>query len=176
MARRATKETAVRDSAQLNVGKLNRRAWEAHTPCGSSTEEQRSQAVFCATTLRAAGLLAVGGVGSVVTARCGDAPPLPPCPHPKSQAAAPLEVINQALKVEDRAGFGARGVFHAVAARRHHFLADELREFFRAEFAQTFEPRDFWLPAGATIPARLAPRASSAECPRSFPPGAGGSR
>ncbi|MBM3838601.1 MAG: hypothetical protein FJ398_11680, partial [Verrucomicrobia bacterium] len=35
---------------------------------GSSTEEQRSQAAFGAKTLRAAGLLSVACVGSVLTA------------------------------------------------------------------------------------------------------------
>ena len=38
-----------------------------------------------------------GGVGLVVTARFGDAPPSPPCPHSKSQAAAPLVVFRQTL-------------------------------------------------------------------------------
>ncbi|MFA6546963.1 MAG: hypothetical protein WCS99_21280, partial [Limisphaerales bacterium] len=46
-------------------------------PCGSSTEEQRSQMAFSLKTLRAAGLLPVACVGSGVTARCGDAPPSP---------------------------------------------------------------------------------------------------
>jgi hypothetical protein len=73
----------------------------------------------------------MGGVGSVVTARCGDASSSPPCPNPKSQAAAPLVVFNQALKVEDRRGLGARRVFHFA---QPHLLADELREFFRADF------------------------------------------
>ena len=36
-------------------------------------------------------------VGSVVTARCGDAPTSPPWPQPKSLAAAPLVVSKQAL-------------------------------------------------------------------------------
>ena len=45
-----------------------------NTPRGSSTEEQRSQPALCAKTLRAAGLLSFASVGSVVTARCGDAP------------------------------------------------------------------------------------------------------
>jgi hypothetical protein len=29
-----------------------------------------------------------------------------------------------------------------VAVRQHHFLADELCEFFRTDFTQTFEARD----------------------------------
>ncbi len=48
-------------------------------------------------TLRAAGLLAVAGVGSVVTARCGDAPTSPSRvagPRQKSLAAAPLAVFK----------------------------------------------------------------------------------
>ncbi len=36
--RGATKETAVRQSAPLSLGNLTGRAWEAHTPGGSSTE------------------------------------------------------------------------------------------------------------------------------------------
>jgi hypothetical protein len=55
---------------------------------------------------------------------------------------ASLVVFNQALKVEDRAGLGMWRVFHTVAVRQHHFLADELREFFRTDFAQAFESRD----------------------------------
>ena len=51
-------------------------------------------------TLPAAGLLAVGCVGSVVTAHHGDAPPSPPCPQPKSLAAAPLAIFRQALNRE----------------------------------------------------------------------------
>ena len=77
-----------------------RDATKENIPCGSLTEEQRSQTAFCSTTLRAAGLLAVGGVGSVVTARFGDAPPSPPCPQPKSFAAAPLVVFKQALPAQ----------------------------------------------------------------------------
>ena len=42
--------------------------------------------------------MAVGCVGLVVTARYGDAPPSPPCPQPKSLAAAPLVILRQALK------------------------------------------------------------------------------
>jgi len=57
----------------------------------------------CSQTLRVAVLLAVGGVGSVVTARCGDVPPSPPCPAPKSLAAAPLGIFRQARR--DRYGF-----------------------------------------------------------------------
>ena len=87
----------MRDSAQLTLGKLTRRTWEDHTPCGSSTEEQRSQTAFGAKTHGAAGLLSVGGVGLVVTARCGDAPTAPPCPQPKSLAAARLAIFKQAL-------------------------------------------------------------------------------
>ena len=63
--RGATKESAVRDSAQRTLGKQTGRAWEAHTPCGSSTEEQRSQTTFCTKTLRAAALLSSASIGSV---------------------------------------------------------------------------------------------------------------
>jgi hypothetical protein len=80
-----------------------RGATRENIPGGSSTEEQRSQTVFPSKTLRAAGLLAVVGVGSVLAARCGNAParvetPSPPWPQPKSLAAAPLVVFKQALK------------------------------------------------------------------------------
>ena len=46
------------------------------------------------------------------------------------------------VEVEDWAGLGARRVFHFA---QPHFLADELREFLRADFAQPFEPREFRL-------------------------------
>src|SRR5208283_1492884 len=59
-----------------------RGATKENIPGGSSTEEQRSQAAFSSKTLRVAGLLPVAGVGSAVTARCGDAPASPPWPQP----------------------------------------------------------------------------------------------
>jgi len=64
---------------------------------GSSTEEQRSQAAFGAKTLRAAGLLSVACVGSVLTARVGDARTSPPWPQPKSLAAGPRAIFGHAL-------------------------------------------------------------------------------
>ena len=42
------------------------------------------------------------------------------------------------VEVEDRAGLGARRVFHFAQS---YFLADELREFLRADLAQAFESR-----------------------------------
>jgi hypothetical protein len=45
----------------------------------------------------AAWLLALGFVVAGVTARCGDAPPAPPRPKPKSTAAASLTIFRQAL-------------------------------------------------------------------------------
>jgi len=77
-----------------------RGAMKENIACGSSTAKQRSQTAVSAKSLRAAGLLALSGVGSVVTARCGDAPPLPPWPKPKSLAAAPLAILRQALTLE----------------------------------------------------------------------------
>src|SRR5258708_4970574 len=62
----------------------------------------RSRTACSAKTLRAAGLLSVAGVGSVVTARCGDASTSPPWPQPKSLAAAPLVVSKQALSLSGR--------------------------------------------------------------------------
>ena len=41
----------MRGSAEQCFRKLNGRAWEAHIPGGSSTEEQRSQSAFGAKTL-----------------------------------------------------------------------------------------------------------------------------
>ena len=76
-----------------------RGATKENTLRGSSTEEQRSQTALCTKTLRAVGLLSLAGVGSVVTARCGDAPPSPPWPKPKSLAAAPLVIFRQALRL-----------------------------------------------------------------------------
>src|SRR6266436_1039794 len=81
-----------------------RGATKENIPGGSSTEEQRSQPAFSTKTLRAAGLLPVAGVGSAVTARCGDAPASPPWPQPKSLAAAPLVVFKQALRPEPGLG------------------------------------------------------------------------
>src|SRR5215207_1682396 len=75
-----------------------RGATKENIPGGSSTEEQRSQPACGAKTLRTAGLLSVAGVGSVLTARCGDARTSPPWPQPKSLAAAPFPVFSQALK------------------------------------------------------------------------------
>src|SRR5712664_1533660 len=76
-------------------------ATKENIPGGSSTEEQRSQTAFSPKTLRAAGLLSVAGVGSFLTARCGDARNSPPWPQPKSLAAAPLVVSKQALRVRE---------------------------------------------------------------------------
>ena len=47
------------DSAQSKSGHLNCRAWEAHIPCGSSTEEQRSRRPVFDETLRAEVFLAL---------------------------------------------------------------------------------------------------------------------
>src|SRR6185503_4778886 len=74
-----------------------RGATKENIPGVSSTEEQRSQTAFSAKTLRAAVLLPVDCVGLAVTARCGDAPASPPCPQPKSPAAAPSPIFRQAL-------------------------------------------------------------------------------
>ena len=87
----------MRISAQLRFGKPICRAWEVHTPGGSSTEEQRSQAAFCSKTLWAAALLAWGFVVASVKARCGDSPLALPRPNPKSLAAAPLAIFRHAL-------------------------------------------------------------------------------
>src|ERR1700679_2024465 len=50
-------------------------------------------------TLRAAVLLAVGFVGSFLTARSGDARNSPPRPQPKSPAAGHLRFFRQSLRI-----------------------------------------------------------------------------
>src|SRR5436190_18839417 len=77
-----------------------RGATKENIPRGSSTEEQRSQPACGAITLRAAGLLPVGFVGSVLTARCGDARTSPPRPQSKSLAAAPFPIFSQTLTLD----------------------------------------------------------------------------
>jgi hypothetical protein len=57
--RGATKESAMRDSARLKSGHLTGRAWEAHIPCGSLTEEQRSRRPVFDETHRAEVFLAL---------------------------------------------------------------------------------------------------------------------
>ena len=93
------------------VGKAGwRGATKENTPCGSSTEEQRSQTAFPTKTLRAAGLLDWGFVVANVTARSGDVPSAPPRPNPKSPAAA-LAIFRQALNHRTtRASSGPRAV------------------------------------------------------------------
>jgi len=66
---------------------------------------QQNQVIRGGENLQTAGLLAVGGVGSVVTARCGDAPTSPPGPWAKSLAAAPLGIFRQALSTVSDRGF-----------------------------------------------------------------------
>jgi hypothetical protein len=96
-----------------------RGATKENIPGGSSTEEQQSQAAFGAKTLRAAGLLTVTGVGSFLTARCGDARNSPPWPRSKSPAAGPLILFKQALKSRIR---GAS--LFQVAIETIYFFAD----------------------------------------------------
>ena len=55
------------------------------------------QQAVCQNLHRAADLLPVAGVGAVVTARFGDAPPSPPWSRTKSFAAAPDAVFKKAL-------------------------------------------------------------------------------
>ena len=66
--------------------------------------EQQGHVIMERKNLSSTGLLTVGGVGSGVTARCGDAPTSPPGPRPKSLAAVPLGIFRQALKEIPRAG------------------------------------------------------------------------
>ena len=76
-----------------------RGATRENIPRGSSTAEQQSQTALRPKTLRAAGLLPVPGVGSFLTARCGDARNSPPWPPPKSLAAGPVVILRPALRV-----------------------------------------------------------------------------
>lgn len=63
----------------------------------SVTEEQRRRTVRCVPAFRENGLLPEAFVGSIVTARCGDAPASPPWPRAKSRAAGPVPLLKQAL-------------------------------------------------------------------------------
>jgi hypothetical protein len=103
-----------------------RGATKENIPRGSSTEEQRSQPACGAKTLRAAGLLTVACVGSALTARCGDARTSPPCPQPKSLAAAPFPIFqtgSYGLRRQSEAatallgGPAAAKCFHAPAIK-----------------------------------------------------------
>ena len=130
--RGATKETAMRVSAQLILGKPTRKAWGAHTLHRSSTEEQRSQTAFRTKILWTAGLLSVGGVGSAFTARSGMLRPRrlahsqnPPPPHP-SQFSDRLLIGNRfahrrkkifaGFLRDGRLGFGIR-MLHEVSGQ-----------------------------------------------------------
>ncbi len=91
-----------------------------HTLQGSVTEEQRSQAVFPAKTLRATGLLREAFVGSTVTARCGDAPVSPSRPRTKSLVAGPFLIFRRALSVSPKSRAGDRvGPRHDGGVSRH---------------------------------------------------------
>jgi hypothetical protein len=74
-----------------------RGATSEHTRQRSVSEEQQSQAGLGDETLRAAVLLAGDGVGSFLTAHCGDARNSPPCPRPKSLTAGTFGIFRQAL-------------------------------------------------------------------------------
>src|SRR5215469_15908778 len=114
-----------------------RGATSEHIPGGSVSEEQRSQAAFCAKTLRAARLLSVASVGSLLTARFGDARNSPPWPRAKSAAAGPLIILIQALSAE----CGVRsaesftresllyfaGFMHCAASQKSAFIGVHLR-------------------------------------------------
>src|SRR6266581_3333253 len=82
----------------------------------------RRQTAFCPKTLRAAGLLPVAGVGSFLTARCGDARNSPPWPRAKSLAAGLLLILKQALS--DRNTF-----FICFTDERGSGLEENLRLF-----------------------------------------------
>src|SRR6266446_1476432 len=108
-----------------------RGATKENIPGGSSTEEQRSQTAFSAKTLQAAGLLSVAGVGSFLTARCGDAWNSPPWPQPKSLAAAPLVVSKQALRIR------------ALRSLRSLHLKCSVSHCGRAQRPQSEDPKPF---------------------------------
>ncbi len=68
---------------------------------GLRPSEQQSQAAFSLEILRTAGLLPASGVGSALTARCGDAWASPPWLQPKSLAAASMLILQQAPRALD---------------------------------------------------------------------------
>ena len=130
----------------MRRGEISSTPFERRFLRHSSIEEQRSQPAVCSKTLPpsprlqpslklwptgwrtswAAGLLSVGCVGSVVIARSGDTPPSPPCPQPKSLAAAPLAIFRQALKQP----FQLRHIpnaFHDMANRARILISQRMR-------------------------------------------------
>ena len=107
--------------------------WQGACLCGAlrqaTTEDTRSglrarsnaaRWPVCAKILRAAGLLAAAGVGSALTARCGDARASPPWPQPKSLAAGPHAIFKQSLGRDfdfRQAGGLAQKVIHFALSR-----------------------------------------------------------
>ena len=80
-------------------------------------------------------LLALAGVGSAFTARCGDAQASPPWPPPKSTAAGPLSIFRQTLG--EFPGFAGKEFAQGKEILGHIRLAlrisrRRLRTFFRA--------------------------------------------
>ncbi len=86
--------------------KLRGALFSGKRPDGATKEALRAATMEQLRKHRAAGLLSVAGVGSFLTARCGDARNSPPWPQPKSLAAAPLVVSKQALTTEFGLVFG----------------------------------------------------------------------
>src|SRR6266849_9925380 len=92
----------------------------------AATTEQRSQTAFSPKTLRAAGLLPVAGVGSFLTARCGDARNSPPWPRPKSLAAGLLLILKQALDPNPRSSVSQmKNVLRSLKSLAFPFIRSE---------------------------------------------------
>src|SRR5215203_4731333 len=121
--RYSTQKTSLRACLKIRKGAVfgPQAGWRGATKenilYGSSTEEQRSQPACGPKTLRAAGLLTVGFVGSDLTAHCGDAQTSPPRPQPKSLAAAPFPIFSQALSDTEHCADRCQGaLLHAWIA------------------------------------------------------------
>ena len=74
--------------------------------------------------------MSLSRVGSVVTARCGDAPPAPPWPKPKFPAAAPFAIFRQALTVSREKtcdSIGRMVVKHTQACQGGSFFKGKAR-------------------------------------------------
>ena len=131
---------------------------------GLRLRTQRRQPAVAAKTLRAAGLLLLGFVVAGVTARCGDAPPAPPRPKPKSPAAAPLPILRQnrpppmgcfapvnlvawrgpLIRQCDRLSFGVIKPVRQNGSRSRRSFAWRRRQVLRSRLVVLFSPKAIW--------------------------------
>lgn len=112
----------------------------------------------------AAGLLTGAFVGPTVTARCGDAPVVPPRPQSKSLAASPAGIIRQAF----RGTACAFPIFLLPGNTLRHHLLKPSRHIgarhclpillcrWRFAFARRLLPILFWLALSAAAPAQFS--------------------